>query len=170
MLPPSDLHHAMRWQIKRDGGRAVPSSNGRTPSCRALRALRDGTFHLPGDLRPRSKGAAYALCRGKIVVRVIPSERVLPDATTTGTPVADSASEQPPVIRRAEVVAFALVSLLVIAVITVLYFGKPFFLPVVMAFVIGTMLSPAANFLERHKIPRSLGAVLIVLTVTAAAA
>ena len=103
-------------------------------------------------------------------MRVLPSERVLPDATTTGTPVADSASEQPPVIRRAEVVAFALVSLLVIAVITVLYFGKPFFLPVVMAFVIGTMLSPAANFLERHKIPRSLGAVLIVLTVTAAAA
>jgi predicted PurR-regulated permease PerM len=102
-------------------------------------------------------------------VRVLPSERVPPD-TAAGTPVADSASEQPPVIRRAEIVAFALVSLLVIAVVTVLYFGKPFFLPVVMAFVIGTMLSPAASFLERYRIPRALGAVLIVLAVTAAAA
>jgi predicted PurR-regulated permease PerM len=107
--------------------------------------------------------------QGKIVVRVLPSERVPPD-TAVGTPVADSAGEQPPVIRRAELVAFALVSLLVIAVVTVLYFGKPFFLPVVMAFVIGTMLSPAASFLERYKIPRALGAVLIVLAVTAAAA
>jgi predicted PurR-regulated permease PerM len=102
-------------------------------------------------------------------VRVLPSERVPPD-TAAGTPVADSAGEQPPVIRRAEIVAFALVSLLVIAVVTVLYFGKPFFLPVVMAFVIGTMLSPAASFLERYRIPRAVGAVLIVLTVTAAAA
>jgi predicted PurR-regulated permease PerM len=107
--------------------------------------------------------------QGKIVVRVLPSERVPPD-TAVGTPVADSAGEQPPVIRRAEIVAFALVSLLVIAVVTVLYFGKAFFLPVVMAFVIGTMLSPAASFLERYKIPRALGAVLIVLAVTAAAA
>ena len=74
-------------------------------------------------------------------MRVLPSERVPPE-TAAGTPVADSAAEQPPVIRRAEIVAFALVSLLVIAVVTVLYFGKPFFLPVVMAFVIGTMLSP----------------------------
>jgi predicted PurR-regulated permease PerM len=102
-------------------------------------------------------------------VRVLPSERVPPD-TAAGTPATESSSEQPPVIRRAEIVAFALVSLLVIAVVTALYFGKPFFLPVVMAFVIGTMLSPAANFLERHRIPRAVGAVLIVLTVTAAAA
>jgi predicted PurR-regulated permease PerM len=82
----------------------------------------------------------------------------------------DSASEQPPVIRRAEFVAFALISLLVIAVIAILYFGKPFFLPVVMAFVIGTMLSPAASFLERYRIPRAVGAVLIVMAVSAAAA
>ncbi len=102
-------------------------------------------------------------------MRVLPSERVPPD-TAAGTPVAESAGEQPPVIRRAEIVAFALVSLLVIAVVTVLYVGKPFFLPVVMAFVIGTMLSPAASFLERYRIPRAVGAVLIVLTVTAAAA
>ena len=36
-----------------------------------------------------------------------------------------------------------------------------------MAFVVGTMLSPAAAFLERLKIPRPLGSVLIVLAVGA---
>jgi predicted PurR-regulated permease PerM len=81
---------------------------------------------------------------------------------TSGTPVPDSKADQPPVIRRAEVVAFALVSLLVIAIVTVLYFAKAFFLPVATAFVVGTMLSPAAGYLERHRIPRSVSAVLIV--------
>ena len=63
----------------------------------------------------------------------------------------DSAAQLPPLIRRQEVVAIALVGLLLIAIITVLYFAKAFFLPVVMAFVIGTMLSPAASFLERYQ-------------------
>jgi predicted PurR-regulated permease PerM len=80
-----------------------------------------------------------------------------------GTPVPDSAAELPPVIRRQEVVAIALVGLLAIAVTAVLYVAKAFFLPVVMAFVIGTMLSPAASFLERYKIPRAVGSVLLVL-------
>jgi predicted PurR-regulated permease PerM len=85
----------------------------------------------------------------------------------TGTPMPDSPAEQPPLIRRQEVVAIALIGLFIIAAITVLYFAKAFFLPVVMAFVVGTMLSPAAGFLERYRIPRSVGSVLIVLAVTA---
>lgn len=101
-------------------------------------------------------------------MRILPTERLLPNADA-GSPLPDSSSEQPPVIRRAEVVAFALVALLVISVIAVLYFAKGFFLPVVMAFVIGTMLSPAASFLERYRIPRAVGAVLIVAAVTTAA-
>src|ERR1700693_530179 len=92
--------------------------------------------------------------------------RVLP-AETTGTPLPDSQSEHPPVIRRAEVVAFALISLLLICVAAVLYVAKAFFLPVVAAFVVGTMLSPAAGFLERHRIPRAIAAILIVSTVGA---
>jgi predicted PurR-regulated permease PerM len=93
-------------------------------------------------------------------VRVLPNE-------PAGTPLPDSKSELPPVIRRAEVVAFALVALLVIAAAAVLYAAKAFFLPVVMAFVVGTMLSPAAGFLERHRIPRSVAAILIVTAVAA---
>jgi predicted PurR-regulated permease PerM len=86
-----------------------------------------------------------------------------------GNPLSESSIEQPPVIRRAEVVAFALVSLLVITVMVVLYFAKAFFLPVITAFIVGTMLSPAAGFLEKHRIPRSVSSVLIVLTVGAVA-
>ncbi len=82
--------------------------------------------------------------------------------TTIGAPLPDSKDEQPPMIRRAEVVAIALVGLLVIAIVAVLYFAKAFFLPVVTAFLVGTMLSPAAGYLERHRIPRAISAVLIV--------
>jgi predicted PurR-regulated permease PerM len=98
-------------------------------------------------------------------VRVLPSERLM-TGKNEGKPLPDSHSELPPVIRRTELVAFALMGLLVIAIVAVLYVGRAFFLPVVMAFVTGTMLSPAASFLERRKVPRALGAVLIVITVT----
>jgi predicted PurR-regulated permease PerM len=81
--------------------------------------------------------------------------------------MSDARNELPPVIRRAEVVAFALVALLVICIVAVLYAAKAFFLPVVMAFVVGTMLSPAAGYLERHRIPRAVSAVLIVAAVAA---
>ena len=102
-------------------------------------------------------------------MRVLPNEHGLPGGAA-GTPLPGSKAELPPVIRRAEVVAFALVALLVICVVAVLYAAKAFFLPVVTAFVVGTMLSPAAGFLERHRIPRSVSAVLIVITVGAGAA
>jgi predicted PurR-regulated permease PerM len=99
-------------------------------------------------------------------LRVLPNEHA-PSRDAAGTPLPDSNAELPPVIRRAEVVAFALISLLVISIVAVLYVAKAFFLPVVAAFVVGTMLSPAAGFLERHRIPRALSAVLIVSVVGA---
>jgi len=101
-------------------------------------------------------------------LRVLPNERALP-GEAAGTPLPDSNSELPPVNRRADLVAFALVALLFICVVAILYVAKAFFLPVVSAFVVGTMLSPAASFLERGRIPRSLAAVLIVTAVGAAA-
>jgi predicted PurR-regulated permease PerM len=99
-------------------------------------------------------------------LRVLPNERALP-TEAVGTPLPDSKSELPPVIRRAEVVAFALVALLIISVVAVLYVAKAFFLPVVTAFVVGTMLSPAAGYLEQRRIPRAVSAVLIVSAVCA---
>jgi predicted PurR-regulated permease PerM len=99
-------------------------------------------------------------------LRVLPNDRALPEEAT-GTPLPDSRTELPPVIRRAEVVAFALVALLIICVVAALYVAKAFFLPVVAAFVVGTMLSPVANFLERRRIPRAVAAILTVAAVAA---
>ncbi|MCP9627313.1 AI-2E family transporter [Rhodopseudomonas palustris] len=79
-----------------------------------------------------------------------------------GTPLPDSNEERPPLIRRTEVVAFALVALLIVVITGLLYVAKPFFLPIVTAFVVGTMLSPAATYMERWRIPRAVCAVLIV--------
>ena len=102
-------------------------------------------------------------------MRVLPDDRGLAN-DAAGKPVPESKGELPPVIRRTEVVAFALVALLIICVVAVLYAAKAFFLPVVAAFVVGTMLSPAAGFLERHRIPRAVSAVLIVTGVGAGVA
>ena len=104
---------------------------------------------------------------GESQLRVLPNERALPKEAA-GAPLPESKSELPPVIRRAEVVAFALVTLLIISVVAVLYVARAFFLPVVTAFVVGTMLSPAAGYLERHRVPRALSAVLIVSAVSTA--
>jgi predicted PurR-regulated permease PerM len=102
-------------------------------------------------------------------VRALSSERPRANASESA-PTGDGEIEIPGVIGRVEVVAFALVALLIICVVAVLYFAKAFFLPVVMAFVVGTMLSPAASFLERYRIPRAIGAVLIVVAVATLAA
>ena len=93
-----------------------------------------------------------------------PNERPHANAPE-GKPLPDSKVELPPLISRAEIVAFALVSLLIICIVAVLYAARAFFLPIVMAFIVGTMLSPAANFLERRRIPRAVAAVLIVTAV-----
>lgn len=98
------------------------------------------------------------------MVRVLPTERLMSEGNES-SPLPERRSELPPVIRRTEVVAIALVILTIICVTAVLYVAKAFFLPVVMAFVVGTMLSPAANFLERYRIPRAIAAVLIVTAV-----
>ncbi len=81
---------------------------------------------------------------------------------TASTPLDDSRFERPPIIQRTEIVTFCLIGLLLISVTAVLYVGRAFFLPIVTAIVVGTMLSPAAKFLERYRIPRSVSAVAIV--------
>jgi predicted PurR-regulated permease PerM len=93
--------------------------------------------------------------------------RALPAETAVGEPPPVSKVEQLPIIRRPELVAFALVALLIICVVAVLYVAKAFFLPVVTAFIVGTMLSPTAGYLERQRIPRAVAAILIVSSVCA---
>ncbi len=84
-----------------------------------------------------------------------------------GKPMPDSAEQLPPLIRRQEVVAIALVGLLAIAVVAVLYFAKAFFLPVSWPSWSAPCCRRSASFLERYRIPRGVGAVLIVVAVAA---
>ena len=93
---------------------------------------------------------------------VAKSQPAKAQATNAPTPLQESADQHPPIIRRAEIVAFCLVALLLITLVAVLYFARAFLLPIVTAMVIGTMLSPAAKFFEKYKIPRAVSAVLIV--------
>ncbi len=117
----------------------------------------------PSTAKPPS---AKPLASKSPPTKPLPGERQLPNGHE-GTPVRDSKSELPPVIRRTEVVVIALVGLLIICIIAGLYLAKAFFLPITMAFIVGTMLSPAASFLERCRIPRAVAAVLIVAAASA---
>ena len=135
----------MRVAAQQDRSPTKPPSQDRKP--------------LPEDRKPADEPKPLSARRS-------PSERLQSHAPE-GTPVPDSKAELPPVIRRAEVVAFALVALLVICIVAVLYVAKAFFLPITMAFIVGTMLSPAASLLERYRIPRAVAAVLIVTAVGA---
>lgn len=57
----------------------------------------------------------------------------------------------------------ALGTLVLLAVIAALYLAKTLLMPIVSAFVLGTMLAPAASWMQRFNVPRPLAAVLIVL-------
>jgi predicted PurR-regulated permease PerM len=116
---------------------------------------------IPTKPVPAKPATAKPLASKPPPTKPLPGERQFPNGHE-GTPVPDSKSELPPVIRRTEVVAIALVGLLIICSIAGLYLAKAFFLPITMAFIVGTMLSPAASFLERCHIPRAVAAVLIV--------
>ena len=119
------------------------------------------------SVTPTKPSSGKPLAAKSPQTKPLPSERQL---AHEGTPVPDSKAELPPVIRRTEVVAIALVGLLIICIIAGLYLAKAFFLPITMAFIVGTMLSPAASFFERYRVPRAVAAVLIVTAVCAGAA
>jgi predicted PurR-regulated permease PerM len=124
---------------------------------------------IPTKPAPAKPSSAKPLASKSPPTKPLPGERQLPNGHE-GTPVPDSKTELPPVIRRTEVVAIALVGLLIICIIAGLYLAKAFFLPITMAFIVGTMLSPAAGFLERYRIPRAVAAVLIVAAASAGVA
>ena len=123
----------------------------------------------PAKPSPAKPSPAKPLASKSPPTKPLPGERELPNGRE-GTPVPDSKTEMPPVIRRTEVVATALVGLLIIGIIAGLYLAKAFFLPITMAFIVGTMLSPAASYLERYRIPRAVAAVLIVAAASAGVA
>src|SRR4051812_19928679 len=86
---------------------------------------------IPTKPSPAKSSTAKPLAAKSPPTKPLPGERQLPSAHE-GTPVPDSKGELPPVIRRTEVVAIALVGLLIICIIAGLYLAKAFFLPMAM--------------------------------------
>ena len=180
--PWGDAHRSDALHNKHDRGVTVPSrTRTRRAHCQPRRPSRFCEELFARRARCRAdRSPARTAIRRLVAYSIVtsggepvacPSQRACArQGRASGTPLPDSKAEQPPVIRRAELVAFALVALLVICVVAVLYAAKAFFLPIVSAFVVGTMLSPAAGFLERHRIPRAVSAVLIVAAVGAGVA
>lgn len=80
--------------------------------------------------------------------------------------VAEESPTPHPEITLREISAWSLATLAAIAVGFVLYIGREVMLPVVAAFVVGTMLGPAARRLEALRVPRWLAALLLVASVT----
>ena len=61
--------------------------------------------------------------------------------------------------------SLALTGLLILAAFYTLYFGRAFFLPIVLALLLNSLLSPVVRGLRRLRIPNALGAALVVFGV-----
>jgi predicted PurR-regulated permease PerM len=70
---------------------------------------------------------------------------------------------------RMEIRSLAITGLFVLAAFYTLYFGKAFFLPIVLAILLDFLLSPLIRTLKRAHIPAPLGAALVILALLGAA-
>ena len=110
LVPPTALWRQSSVRRRHRGCRVIAASRGGEPLCVSLPASPCPPIAAPDASHrpPRSPPAKPSQNRERKLRR---SERA------EGTPLPDSKVELPPVIRRAEVVAFALVALLIICII-----------------------------------------------------
>ena len=83
-------------------------------------------------------------------------------------PAVDIAGETPlPANPWATATQIAIIGLFVIAVIAVLYVTRAVAVPVLLAIIVGTILAPLVNRLQRHGVPRVASTVFIVVLLMA---
>jgi predicted PurR-regulated permease PerM len=70
--------------------------------------------------------------------------------------------------REVEIRSLAITGLFVLASFYTLYFGRAFFLPIVLALLLDFLLSPLIRTLKRARIPEPLGAAMVVLALLGA--
>ncbi|MBR1222071.1 AI-2E family transporter [Bradyrhizobium sp. U87765 SZCCT0131] len=92
------------------------------------------------------------------------ASRVLPENRSPRNRAvqSDEGPAPSPRARRADAIVLCLAGLLIIAIVAVLYLTRTLLMPIVTAFVIGTMLSAGAGFLARFRVPRALSALLMI--------
>jgi predicted PurR-regulated permease PerM len=101
-----------------------------------------------------------SVCKGFLFRAAYLSTRRL---TQPITPMSQDEEGAPPLSARLpDIAAWAEIALALIAVGFVLDVARILVLPIVAAFVVGAMVSPAGRFLERWQVPRFLSAILIV--------
>jgi predicted PurR-regulated permease PerM len=79
-------------------------------------------------------------------------------------PSARLAAEEPPPLQFSlrDIASYSIIAVACLAIIAALYAGRLFLMPIVTGFVVGTMLSPAAQKLSAYRIPRAISAIVIV--------
>lgn len=110
-------------------------------------------------------------------IAVIPNRTVLDseqtatlDAPLPAAAVAPRAAEPPGAVvvdrrrpwRPAAGMRIAIVGLFLLGALVSLYFARPILLPILIAVLLSLLLSPAVTVLERARLPRPVGAVLVV--------
>src|SRR5690606_24897076 len=84
------------------------------------------------------------------------------DDGATGTATPEPAREPAPGGR-----GFALTGIFIILSIYALYFGREFFMPVILAFLMALTLTPIVRFLRKRGVPSALSATLLVVGTSA---
>ncbi len=82
------------------------------------------------------------------------------------TEAADSAWEAPRV-RRSSRMHLAAAVLVILALVAALYLARGFFVPLLIGILASYALHPLVDWFEAHRIPRSVGAALVLATVVA---
>ena len=86
-----------------------------------------------------------------------------PHAADNNNGTQATAPRAAPSTARATLMRVAVVGLFVIAVLYTLDFAHAVLIPIVAAMLLGTVLSPAVEWLQKHRIPPALGAALLVV-------
>ncbi len=89
----------------------------------------------------------------------------VPTTETRALEAPDLTADDGPLPHDPKVVMIAL--LLAIALLTVAYFASAIILPIVLAFVLKMLLQPGMRLFERLRLPRSIGALLLIIGIFA---
>src|SRR5688500_10559421 len=73
-----------------------------------------------------------------------------------------------PIQRPWRATAVAIVGLFLLALFYTFYFARDFFLPLTLAFILNLLLRPLLNGLTQLRIPRALGAGLLIMAIVGA--
>jgi len=86
----------------------------------------------------------------------------------TASPGADAAVRTQTV-SESRIMRWLLTGIFIILAVYALYFGKDFFMPVILAFLLALTLTPIVRFLRKRGVPDAASATLLVLLSLAAA-